>query len=419
MRQMDVRRVQPSRRGAGPPRGGRGGRGGRSRVDRSWLAAGLSLAGLVVVAFLTLALFGGQLPIGPPATLEPGATPTARPTGVEPAKRTEVLGTVLFAKDGNIWAAGGTSVRQLSTTEADSSPAWTSDGAWIYLIETRTKRNVSFPYFGIVSRYTLHYPVIVRMRPDGSEREDVADSLYTNGAYTYHIWYMQPTPDPKGRRIAVVSDGPASPIGRDPVIQVMSAGGGKLTNLGIPYTPPLGLGDPAWRSDGDRLAYTRYGREGFEPRHRIGIYNVETERTRALTGSGYSEPAWSPDGRFLAAVRWNGQKRDVVIISASDGEEVLVVTRDGDSWAPAWSPAGDAIVFLTASGLEIDLDLVPILRVGADLALGERLPITQHSLLDGTSRPSWYVPPELLPTPSPEPTASPKPAGTPPASPIP
>jgi Tol biopolymer transport system component len=274
---------------------------------------------------------------------------------------------------------------------------------------------VQFPYQGSPANYQFHYPVIVRMAADGTAREDVASSLYRTGTgnrYTYHAWYLQPAPDPKGGRLALVSDGP-NPVGRDPVIQFMPAAGGKLTSLGLPFTPLLGLADPTWRPDGGALAYTRYDRVGLEPAHRIGIYDVKTKKVRALTGAGYSQPSWSPDGRYLAAVRWTHSKRDVVILDATSGAEVGSITDDGSSWAPAWSPVGDAIVFLTASGPDIDLDMVRLVRTGALFVVADREPITDHSLLDGSSRPSWYVPPELMPTPSPapSPTATPS-AGT-------
>jgi Tol biopolymer transport system component len=385
------------------------------RAREGWIAPGLSAVGLVLVAIVTAGLFLGRLPFGPLPGVGPTQRPTPNPSTVVPAKKTNVLGTLLFVRNGDIWAASGTGLAQLTDTGADSSPSWTADGQWIYLIETREKKGVSFPYQGTPSDYTLHYPLIVRMHPDGSGRDDVANSLYTagvGGRYTYHVWYLEPAPDPKGKRIAIVSDGP-DPIGRDPVIQLMPATGGKLTNLRLPYTVQLGLADPTWRPDGGAIAYTRYDRVGVDPAHRVVIYDVTTKKTKVLTGPGYSQPSWSPDGRYIAAVRWTATRRDVVVVDAKTGTEVLAVTDDGQSWAPAWSPAGDVIAFLTASGQAIDLETARLVRSGSVSAVAERLPITEDSILDGTSRPTWYIPPDQLPTPSPipSPTASSSPSG--------
>jgi len=385
------------------------------RLDEGTIAPALAAVGLVVVAVLTASLFFGRLPFGTLPGVGPTLRPTPNPSTVVPAKKTEVRGTLLFVRNGDVWAASGTQLTQLTDTGADSSPSWSADGEWIYLIETRTAKDVEFPYQGTPSRYTLHYPVIVRMHADGSGRDEVADSLYKTGAggrYTYHLWYIEPAPDPKGKRIAIVSDGP-QPIGRDPVIQLMPAVGGRLTSLALPYTPQLGLADPTWRPDGGALAYTRYDRSGFEPAHRIAIYDFSTKKVRVLTAPGYAQPAWSPDGRYIAAVRWTSTRRDVVVLDVKTGAEVLAVTSDGHSWAPVWSPAGDVIAFLSSSGQAIDLETVKLVRTGAVFAVAERLPITEDSILDGTSRPTWYVPPEQMPTPSPVPSATASPAPTP------
>ena len=392
-----------------------------SRRSDGWLAPGLAVVGLVLVAIVTAGLFLGRLPFGTLPGVGPTLRPTPNPSTVVPAKKTDVRGTLLFVRNGDIWSASGTELTQLTKTGADSSPSWSADGQWIYLIETREKKGVTFPYQGTPSGYTLHYPVIVRMHPDGTGRDDVADSLYTTGVggrYTYHVWYLEPAPDPKGKRIAIVSDGP-NPVGRDPVIQLMSATGGKLTNLALPYTPQLGLADPTWRPDGGALAYTRYDRVGLDPAHRIAIYDIVTKQVRVLTAPGYTQPAWSPDGRYIAAVRWTTTRRDVVVLDAKTGTEVLAVTDDGHSWAPVWSPAGDVIAFLSASGEAIDLETARLVRSGSIYAVAERLPITQDSILDGTSRPSWYVPPDEMPTPSPLPSAttSASPSTSPSASP--
>lgn len=386
------------------------------RGQEVWLAPGLALVGLVVVAVVTIGLFQGRLP-SLPLPGGGGATPrpTPNPSIVVPAKKTVVLGTIVFAKGGDLWAASGSDVTILTKTGTDSSPAWTADGASIYVIETRAKVG-TFPSDGVPSQFTLEYPVIDRLLPDGSGRQQIANSLYTTGPggrYTYHVWYLQPAPDPKGGRIAIVSDGP-NPIGHDPVIQTMPLAGGKLTNLNLPFTPSLGLGDPTWRRDGGALAYTRYDRSGFLAAHRIDIYDVTTKKVRVLTGPGFTQPSWSPDGRYIAAVHWNGDARDVVILDATSGAVVTAVTSDGESWAPVWSPAGDAIAFLTASGLVIDLDMVQLKPGGTSgFALGDRLPITQDSQLDGSSRPTWFIPAALLPTPSPPPTPSPTPLASP------
>ena len=52
-----------------------------------------------------------------------------------------------------------------------------------------------------------------------------------------------------------------------------------------------------------RLAYVRDDRDGAKGTPRIYLYTPENGRTRAITGPGYLQPSWSPDGRYLAATR--------------------------------------------------------------------------------------------------------------------
>ncbi len=44
-----------------------------------------------------------------------------------------------------------------------------------------------------------------------------------------------------------------------------------------------------------------------------------------------------------------------MILDAANGRELLRLTDDGASWAPVWSPAGDAIAFLHIEGQIVDL----------------------------------------------------------------
>ena len=76
-----------------------------------------------------------------------------------------------------------------------------------------------------------------------------------------------------------------------------------------------------------------------------------------MTGPGYLEPSFSPDGRYIAATRINAFGSDVVILDAVRGRELLRLTTDGASWAPTWSPAGDAISFFHIDGQIVDLHM--------------------------------------------------------------
>ncbi len=78
--------------------------------DRSWLAPGLSVAGLVLVGVLTLNLLGGSIPFisgSGNAGGGGGANRTAAPSNVVVVPQVTFPGSIVYAKAGNIWVQRG------------------------------------------------------------------------------------------------------------------------------------------------------------------------------------------------------------------------------------------------------------------------------------------------------------------------
>ena len=94
----------------------------------------------------------------------------------------------------------------------------------------------------------------------------------------------------------------------------------------------------------------------------------------------------------------------MVILDASNGRELLRVTNDGASWAPTWSPIGDAIAFLHIAGQIVDLKQARLDGAAPNWTVKDITPLTEVSGLDGESRPDWFVPADQLPAPSQAPT---------------
>ena len=126
----------------------------------------------------------------------------------------------------------------------------------------------------------------------------------------------------------------------------------RLAPLGVPENPPFGHQDPAWRPDGTQLLYVRNGRDGSRGAPAIWRYDPATKKTTRFSQAGYSQPAFSPDGRYLAATKISTLGTDVVVLDARTANELLRVTIDGRSWGAAWSPDGTQIAFLHLAGLD-------------------------------------------------------------------
>jgi len=366
--------------------------------------------GLALIAWLTLALATGDLPFPGSASGNNGnggATRTPAPSNVvivDP--RANVPGSIVYVKGGNVWIQSGTGVHQLTNAGHASMPSWSPDGQWIYYIETSDQLARHRPSPNEVPRtYAMTVPSLMRVRADASgQPEQLMTGRYSKGDDTWFNWIREPVVSPNGRTVALISDGPDA-TKSDLVVQFFDTQTKKLTNPRIPET--IGHQDPVWQPDGRALLFVMNGRDGARGAPVIYRYNLANRRVSALTGAGYLSPAFSRDGRFIAATRTDSFGTDVVILDARTGAEVARVTNDDTSWSPVWSPKGDAIAYLHLGGGIVDLKMVKLTPNGGSWTVGETLNLTEVSGLDGASRPGWFIPPDQLPPlPTPTPPAA-------------
>ncbi len=264
----------------------------------------------------------------------------------------------------------------------------------------------------------MTYPLLMRTQPTpGATPEQLATGKFTRsgGKYQWFYWLREPVVSPDGKTIALVSDAP-DPASDDVVLQFMSVATGKLTKPTIAESLHLGHQDPAWSPDGGTVLYVKNGADGARGAASIWRYNVKTKRTAALTGPGYIQPAYSPDGQYVAVTRTTTLATDIVILNARTGAEALRVTSDGQSWNPVWSPAGDGVAFLHENDQIVDLRLAKVSSGPSGLAVQDTKDLTLVSGLDSSSRPSWYIPASQLPAPTPTPSPSAAASSAPPST---
>jgi Tol biopolymer transport system component len=279
------------------------------------------------------------------------------------------------------------------------------DGAWVYFIRT-TPETGSWGINNVTRRYRLSTPTLMRVRADGeSEPERLLTGRIAVGSFTWSYFLRQPAISPDGTKAALVTDGP-DPRTSDVVLQVLDLETLALTKVNVPENAPLGHQDPAWSPDGQYLAYVLNGRDGTRGAPVVMRYDTTTGTATALTGPGYTSPVWSRNGKYIAATRTTAFGTDVVVLDGR-GTELLRLTGDGRSFAPAWSPIGDAIAFLEIDSGVTDLWLAPVDITGLPVADGDRIQLTISAGLDAGSRPGWWVPDELIPTTPPSPTPAP------------
>ncbi len=127
-----------------------------------------------------------------------------------------------------------------------------------------------------------------KMKLDGSERLQL--TFPPTQAYLAR-W------SPDGKQIAFWAKGPT----KSSTIQLISADGGNPQEIFS-----ASLADPGWSADGSTLVFSN--RESVEAEKRgsfsIQFMDLKTRKVTTLAGSdGFYSPRWSPDGRYIAALR--------------------------------------------------------------------------------------------------------------------
>ena len=161
-----------------------------------------------------------------------------------------------------------------------------------------------------------------------------------------------PAFSPDGKQLAYAWDGGA---GSPSHIYVKLVGAGTPVQL---THDSLSDGDPAWSPDGRYIAFIRYspGWNGKSevisipalggPERRLADVNVPADATRDLT--------WSPDGKSVAiGDRPSPAEQGAFLVSSENGEKHRLTSPPPECWGdsdPAFSPEGRTLAFVRWSG---------------------------------------------------------------------
>jgi Tol biopolymer transport system component/DNA-binding winged helix-turn-helix (wHTH) protein len=180
----------------------------------------------------------------------------------------------------------------------------------------------------------------------GSRGVDVEDALSLEGRplTTFPGREIQPALSPNGARVAFVWQGPG---GENWDIYVKALSEETLTRL--TEDPDVDLA-PSWSPDGKRVAFARYPAMGD-----CRILEVEvlggTEHELGSCGKSQNpDLAWSPDGRVFAFSdrESDSESFGIYLLAPETGETRKLVSPGGQHWGdkdPAFSPDGRWVAF--------------------------------------------------------------------------
>lgn len=231
-----------------------------------------------------------------------------------------------------IWmvdADGEAAPRVLTTGPADSQPRWSPDGRWLAFVGRRAGHDRSQLW-------------VLPTDGGGEPRRITA----VDGGVGGPVW------SPDGSRLAFTSACPTEATPTEGKPTQRTATQGTPTDRHAPYV----VRQLGWKAD---------GRGWLRRRPQVFVVDVEGGEPRQLTsGPGSAgSPAWSPDGRRLAAAGSFEPDPDlepashIYLVDADDSHEpgapVRLTHHRGQASAPVFTPDGSTVVFAGTAGPEV------------------------------------------------------------------
>jgi len=209
--------------------------------------------------------------------------------------------------------------------------------------------------------------IVVGRHADGSPGEILVIDVDGKGGTVRLAEGADPAWSPDGTKIVFTSSGGA-PLGSAFGIYVMNADGSGIRQLTSPNnvdqcSKGASANDlnPDWSPDGKRIIFERdfslddnngfdCGLDGYGYVPNLYVMNADGTELRRLRPVDLwdtdAEPAWSPDGQFVAFSKLSG---GVFVIRADGSSGQQQVVSNYPEFSPAWSADGKNLLFVAAN----------------------------------------------------------------------
>jgi TolB protein len=280
-------------------------------------------------------------------------------------------GRILFIKDGDLWLLDGSGQHQIATGGTFSQPNWAPDGS-----------SLAYVYRG------TNFADIFVTDDQGQSQTRLTNSQST--ILDNNDWNLRPAFSPDGQYIAFVSDR-ASAL---PTLWLINADGTGRRALATPGLLEQVVDSLSWSPDGTQLAFTMFNEPGPT---QIGVTPLppagrQVGRVLTTQAGGALDPAWSPDGEWLAFAGHDGPTLEIYALQPGNSESVPTrLTSDGLlARSPVWSPDGKHIAYLSNKTGNFEIFEIDITSDASGmLAASQPRQLTKDLRVDAASGLSW------------------------------
>lgn len=347
-----------------------------------------------IIVILALALLGATM-LG---TWRGGLNAGNRVAGISSAPgAAEVGGKIVYAKGGAIWVyTNGRETRltrgpEDAADKRDRMPSLSPDGTEVAYI--REDEGFSDLY-----KLSINNPdepeALTDYRPD-AETGALDPTGRGLGYAEQALWALYPAWSPDGTELAWTHDRGIE----YPGLFRIDADGDNPVRLSMLDHSMQAIERVSWSPDGTQIAAANY--VGTEPYNtgQIWVLNLETGRWLDYTRvkDGAYDPAWSPDGEWIAFVQREGTSTNIYVMRADpddwegEGTEPILykLTTDGASRSPAWSPDGTQLAYIALEDSTFDIYTADFSATGGTPSIDNIQRLTDNAAVDAPSGLSW------------------------------